>query len=227
MTTSRGRFRAKVIVGADGPFSDVARCASLPLNRNMATAVVCNVDEEFSPDVRMYFGSVAPKGYAWTIPKRNGANIGLGVQASGLPLKRLLSHLFRRLGLDLKKTGKMHACRVPISGPLSQTVRRNILLVGDAAGHVMPTNGGGVPIGMICGSIAAGVISRHVNDGVPLLAYEQEWRQAVGHELKISLRTKRLADMFAFRNDWMTTQAISFLGSKGLEKAVKCKRLLW
>ena len=35
------------------------------------------IEGNFEDQVDLYFGSTAPGGYAWVIPKKNGANIGI------------------------------------------------------------------------------------------------------------------------------------------------------
>ena len=71
--TTMGPVKAKVVVGADGPNSRTARDAGLQNPSLRYPAVTCQARGEFDPAVKMFFGSVAPGGYAWTIPKRGGA----------------------------------------------------------------------------------------------------------------------------------------------------------
>ncbi len=217
-----GEFKGKVVVGADGPLSRVGRWAGLQGPRRLSRCVLCELPGEFPPVVEMYFGSAAPGGYAWIIPKAHGANIGLGVQNwYKKPLKPLLLKFLGSKGLN-KEPKFFSAGHVPVSGPVPRTVKGNVLVVGDAAGHVMATNGGGIPIAMICGRIAGNVIGEHLTTQVPLERYETEWRKAVGKELGIALRTKKLADM-AFRWDRMLEMSMSMMGARRMSRAMKCR----
>ena len=67
--TSHGDVRYKVIVGADGPGSRVARSLGLPRNQNPYPAVTAQVKGDFEPYLYMFFGDVAPGAYSWIIPK--------------------------------------------------------------------------------------------------------------------------------------------------------------
>jgi len=192
--TTRGEFDAGVIVGADGPVSRVAKAAGLETPKTLSPCVSCEVAGDFGDAVEMYFGAVAPEGYAWVIPKRETANIGLGVQR-GIkrePMKVLLEKFVNRVAQ--KRSIVFYTSGVvPMGGPISRTVRDNVMIVGDAAGHVIASNGGGIPIAMVCGRIAGRVAAAHVLSGTPLEEYEKEWRQSVMQLLWDSLQTKKLA----------------------------------
>jgi flavin-dependent dehydrogenase len=173
----------------------------------------------------MYFGTIAPGGYAWVIPKRKGANVGAGFNP--LLLKERPSELFSRF---VSKLGIQHGEAtmgfVPQSGPSVDTVRGNTILVGDAAGHVMATNGGGIPIAMIAGRIAGRTIRDHLKNGVPLSEYETRWRAVLGKPLADSLWTRELSDIF-LPTDRRTEFAMSVLGRRGLARAIRCCKVFY
>ena len=59
------------------------------------------IEGDFEDRVDLYFGSTAPGGYAWVIPKKNGANIGIGIQkryAKKINLKSKAEEFFSRDG---------------------------------------------------------------------------------------------------------------------------------
>lgn len=220
--TSMGEIRAKVIVGADGPGSRVARATGMGRNSMLFPAITCQADADFEPVVRMYFGSVAPGGYAWVIPKETGANVGLGLNpriATRRP-KELLMEFLRFIGSECRE---MSMGLVPASGPVKTTVRGNVLLVGDSAGHVMATNGGGIPTAMIAGRIAGNTIAEHLAGTVSLSEYESRWQAVMGKPLRTAERTLRLAG-FVFPRDSLLSLAMFMLGSRGLDRTIRCKR---
>ena len=51
---------------------------------------------------------------------------------------------------------------LPMSGTIKKFVKGNYVLVGDAAGMVLPSNGAGITIAMIGGRIAGNVIAEHL-----------------------------------------------------------------
>jgi digeranylgeranylglycerophospholipid reductase len=222
--TTLGDVRAKVVVAADGPNSRTARSAGLSNPSLRYPAVTCQARGSFEPEVKMFFGSVAPGGYAWVIPKRDGANVGLGFDPK----------VFRgspREAFDRFVSGLGCACEdvtmgiVPMSGPVPTTVSGKVLLVGDAAGHVMATNGGGIPTAMIAGRIAGRTIGEHVAGSCRLDEYEARWRKVMQAPLETSVRTRRMADM-VFGSDLLLGAAMFALGRRGLDRAIRCRRLL-
>jgi len=223
--TSAGKIGFDVIVGADGPLSRVRRALSLDAPKSISQAITAQAAGDWGDRVSMYFGPVAPGGYAWIIPKRETANVGLGVQKvmSSLPLTELLRLFQEKHDIEC---GETTYGQVPISGPIKKTVRGNGLLVGDAAGQVMATNGGGIPIAMICGRIAGRCISSALRGGPDLGAYETEWRRQVYRPLRNAARTKAIADRF-LSGDLRLELAMKMLRSRGLERAILCKRLFY
>ncbi len=220
--TSRGTFSGRVVVGADGPFSLVARSAGLHPPMHLAAAVTCDVEGDFGDVLQIYFGSLAPGGYAWIIPKSGTANVGLGVwhRYEG-NLSELLRRFLEKMGLAADSwTGGW----VPEMGPVPKTVSGNVLLVGDAAGHVMPTNGGGVNLAMLCARIGAEVIADHIQDGRALREYETRWRAVAGEQLAIGVKIKKFADNF-FPNDNWLDYAMRLLGRRRIEKAIRCQEI--
>jgi digeranylgeranylglycerophospholipid reductase len=221
--TDQGDIRAKVVVGADGPSSKVARGAGLAAGRLLYPAVTCQAEGSFDRDVMMYFGGLAPGGYAWVIPKEKGANIGVGFNprmCTRRPSEMLREFVSSR-GIECREPS---LGLVPMQGPLPRTVSGRVLLVGDAAGHTMATNGGGIPTAMIAGRAAGRAIRSHLRDGSPLSDYEVCWRGSLEGPLMNSLRARRLADRF-FGNDLLLGMAMRVLGRRGLDRTIRCRRV--
>jgi digeranylgeranylglycerophospholipid reductase len=219
--TDRGTFQGTVVVGADGPRSRVARSAGLPWPVS-APAMSCLAEGEWSDATDLFFGSLAPGGYAWIIPKGDVANVGLGTwEAYEGSLKPLFEAFLDRLGVPRQRGVGGY---VPVLGPVDRTVAGNVLLVGDAAGHVMATNGGGINVAMICGRIAGEVAAANALEGLSLDAYERRWRRMVGGPLETGVRIKRLADRF-FGSDALLEWSMRLMGQRRMERAIRCRPL--
>jgi len=223
--TTMGDVSYKVLVGADGPNSRTAREVGLGRPPARYPAITCQVDGDFEPVIKMYFGSVAPGGYAWVIPKRKGANVGVGFSPR-LLAKRPSEHFHdfvSRLGVSHRDVAMGF---VPQSGPVPRTVKGNTVLVGDAAGQIMPSNGGGIPTAMIAGRVAGKTIKEHLDGGAPLVDYEHRWRSVLEKPLAHSLWTRKLGDIF-FPTDGRTEFAMRLLGVRGLTRALRCKKVFY
>jgi digeranylgeranylglycerophospholipid reductase len=224
--TDAGSIRARVIIGADGPLSIVRRSLGMPAPKALSPCLQYTVPGDFGDSVDMYFGSVAPGGYAWLIPKSDGANLGLGVPP-GRSSKTLKSRLDAFIsGLGYHEGPKLETSGlVPSSGPVAETVRGNVLLCGDAAGQVMASNGGGIPIAVVCGRAAGEAAAAFLKRGTPLREYETRWKSEVGEVLTNSLHTKKLADWWMW-SDPLIGIAMWMIGKRGIRKSLTCKKLL-
>lgn len=216
---------AKVVVGADGPLSTVAKSLGYERSNDLCPAVTVQVKGDFEPVSEMYFGSVAPGGYAWIIPKKGSANVGLGVATKfarmtvGEYFRKFLE--FKGMEPDMPIYGKF----VPMTGPIRHATKGRSLLVGDAAGHVMAVNGGGIPIAMITGRLAGRAVAMHVKNRSPLSDYEDMCRQQVYKPLYTAVHTKWLANT-CFGSKWRLEQAMRFLGQRRINKLIRCKPVL-
>ena len=68
------------------------------------------------------------------------------------------------------------------------------MIVGDAAGQVKPTSGGGIYPGTLCAKIAGTVAAEAAAQGNTskdaLMAYDTRWRSEIGRELETGLRIR-------------------------------------
>src|SRR5438094_779903 len=128
--TNHGTFHGKVVIGSDGPRSTVAKAVGLewPVS---APAMSATAEGEFSDATDMFFGNLAPGGYAWIIPKAGCANVGLGTwERFRGNLRELFNKFVAARGLE---PGKATGGFVPVLGPPPRTVKDNVMLVGGAS----------------------------------------------------------------------------------------------
>lgn len=223
--TSAGDIQYKVIVGADGPGSRVSRSLGLPRPREPYPAVTAQARGDFDPVVVMFFGGIAPGAYSWIIPKKGQANVGVGFSpkfASGT-LGEFFDKFVNKHNFDIisRTEGKY----VPSKGPVAKTYTDTGMTVGDAAGHVISVNGGGIPLAMIAGRICGDVAADNVLEGRKLEDYQTEWSRVMLKPLKIAARGKALADLFAFGSDRRTGICMKLLGKRRMAKLIRCKRI--
>ena len=213
---------ARVLVGADGPLSVVARSRGGYPSRQMYRMITATVEGPLPPSPELHFGSVAPGGYAWIIPKGGEANVGLGV--SGIPprmgLSSLLDRFCRRTGLPPPRD--LTRWWVPLGSPPATLVRGNSLLAGDAANLVMATNGGGIPTAMISGMDAGSVAALHVRAGASLSEYDARWKRHLYVPLKRGWDLKRWGDRVIGYDRWLSL-GMRMLGVGGLNRMIRLK----
>jgi len=113
-----------------------------------------------------------------------------------------------------------------MSGSIRSLVKGNHLLVGDAAGMVLPSNGAGITIAMIGGRIAGQVVAEHLRDGTPLSEYERRWNTQMGKVMRNSKRAFRLGSLLFRAPDWLLNIAFNRLTKRFIWRAVTCRPLL-
>ncbi len=193
--TANGEFTADLIVGADGVYSVVSKSFEFEPNRDIALCAFVIAEGDFYEQfVELWFESRFPGGYFWLFPKNKvgEANIGLGVrgpkQVRAL-LNQVLEELKKQKKFKIKQVG---GGVVPLGGMKKKIVRDHVALVGDAAGMVFPTNGGGTGLAMMAGKW----LGQTIAEGKSLLEYENKAKAILGPVLEDSLRTRRQMDFF-------------------------------
>jgi len=217
------RVRAKVIVGADGPTSTVARAVGFRPERAMFRMITATADGPAADEIELFFGRSAPHGYAWRFPRANDLNVGLGVARvpRSTTLRALLDRFLAREGLGPAR--ERTSWWVPIGPPPESLVVGCTLFAGDAANLVMATNGGGIPTAMLSGWLAGTAAARHVRDRTPLSEYDSAWRRVLYGPLARAARIQRLSDPFTALDPFLAL-GMRYIGSAGLDKMM---RLRW
>jgi len=203
----RLEVRAEVIIAADGVGSRVARWAGLNTYLKLddiETGVqfqMVGINFESPSMMEYYFGNkIAPGGYCWVFPKgEDMANVGLGIlgsRAERRPIEYLRDFVARMPSLSKGKIIEINAGGVPVGGPIKQTVKDNLLVVGDAARQVNALTGGGIDSAMRAGNIAGEVAAKAVAEGDTsekrLSEYEKRWRELMGKRLERYLKAKNV-----------------------------------
>lgn len=190
-------IEADIVVGADGVESRVGKWAGIQTTlkpHDLETCVqytLSNIDWD-SPYCDFFLGSkVAPGGYVWVFPKgKDVANVGIGVLASlsdsGKAVRLLDKFIAARPELKKGQPLRVLTGADPVAEPI-QSVKDNLLLVGDAARQVDPITGGGLMHAIEAGKYAGETIGKAVEaqrfDAQILLDYEARWKSAFGKKL--------------------------------------------
>jgi len=153
-------------------------------------------------EVEVHLGrTVAPRGFAWVVPFRRGVQrvqrLGLMADARAGALFRAFAGRVRsRFGVSDDEWPDARLKILPL-GPVSRTFGPRLLAVGDAAGLVKPTTGGGIYYSLISGCLAAETLDRALRDDdlreARLREYETRWRERLGAEIRIGLAFRMLA----------------------------------
>ena len=183
-------FQGKAVIMASGFRSKPPEAPGFGRCTDFAMGAQAEVDARDVDEVEIYLGGdIAPGFFGWVVPTSEGkALVGLlARRRTGYYLRRFLD----RLGRQGKVAGT--APRIYFGGVPLRPARRShtdrLLIVGDAAGQVKPTTGGGIYYGLLCAELAAetidGAIGRDSFSSGSLAVYDRRWKRLLGRELRI------------------------------------------
>jgi digeranylgeranylglycerophospholipid reductase len=194
----KSEIKGRLLIGADGPNSLVAREAGLFKAARYVSCAQVEVFADVDPNtVEVYFGrDIAPGFFGWVVPAGDVTRVGLGT-VEGQAMGNLLNFIKKQT--DLKKIlGKkfLEISAGLIPEPLTREIYSDrVLLVGDAAGHVKPLTGGGIYLGLSCAKIAANIAASSL-EGEPtakaLKSYDIKVRKKFGRELELGMQARNL-----------------------------------
>ncbi|TFG10627.1 NAD(P)/FAD-dependent oxidoreductase [Candidatus Thorarchaeota archaeon] len=218
---SHSPTRGEVLVNAEGSRCQISQDIGLPaVPRSSKLAAyqyeMSNVDID-EKQVEMFYGRhLAPGFFAWIIPLGNNrARVGLASRNQTMTrLKRGMKHhpvLSRRLQNASVDRGLGGV--VLVGRPIERTYDTRAVVVGDAAGHVKATTGGGVILGgqaaELAGETVVDALEREDLSADSLAQYETRWRRELGSE---------------FLMMWLAQKALTSLSDKGLNRLISGAR---
>jgi geranylgeranyl reductase len=161
----RAHARARIVVGADGARSEVARQA-VPEAAQDVEYVFAYHEIVRKPDVLpagydatrcdvFYQGHLSPDFYGWVFPHGDTLSIGTGSADKGFSLRGAVSDLRGAIGLKGAQTVRREGAPLPMKPLKKWDNGRDVVLAGDAAGVVAPSSGEGIYYAMLGGQLAA------------------------------------------------------------------------
>jgi digeranylgeranylglycerophospholipid reductase len=148
-------------------------------------------------DIEVYFGeAVAPGSFAWVVPT-NGRSAKAGLIVKKDPANFMKKFLRNPLiARRLTACGSRMRCSPIPMKRIPKSYADRLVVVGEAAGQVKATTGGGIYFGLLCAEIAADTIIKAFRcgdySGKVLKEYETEWRKRIEPELKAGIMLRSI-----------------------------------
>ncbi len=160
-------LHTRFLVGADGARSTVARLFGLGRNTKFLTGLEIEYHDLPQTDASLlhcFLDTRLARGYlAWVAPAPGFFQVGLATNAYAKPdLKAFLAHTEKLFGFSTATVKERRSGLIPCGGRVRPFAAPNVLLIGDAAGHVSPLTGGGIRLAFRYGRRSAQLIADHL-----------------------------------------------------------------
>jgi geranylgeranyl reductase family protein len=212
--SSMGIFNGKMLIGADGAHSIVARKMALHKTEKEHNSAGLRIYYEgvkaFHSEnfIELYFFREILPGYLWIFPlPDNKANVGIGMLSSevsrkNVDLKKILQHFlttdqrFKERFQNAKPLETVKGYNLPLGSKKRNLSGDHFLLTGDAAALIDPFSGEGIANAIRSGRVAAAHTLKcfqHSDFSKAFnLQYDEEIYRRMWKELKLSRTLQRL-----------------------------------
>ncbi|MFH0942345.1 MAG: NAD(P)/FAD-dependent oxidoreductase [Chloroflexota bacterium] len=213
-------FEARAVVIAAGFPHRLTRRLGLGSFGDAVFGAQAEVPADGVDEVEVYFGrEIAPGFFGWLVPSAPGK------ARVGLLARRRIGHYFKQFVARLAAQGKIASGDtepdfggIPLK-PLERTSASRLLVVGEAAGQVKPTSGGGIYYGLLGADIATEVLHPALEldrlSGKDLARYDRRWRRRLGREIALGYWARKV---FEHLSDGQVDRIFDIISNTGLDR---------
>lgn len=197
-----GAIRARVCVLACGANYRFNQDLGLGVPRAFVQTAQIEMPFPALPRIDVRLGrELAPGGFAWAVPflRNDQSYVRLGLFCDTEAARRFqmfTNQMAAEANVDPASIAAPRLKMLPL-GPVKRTVANRVVAVGDAAGLVKPTTGGGIYYSILSGSLAANVLGVLLREDRlterDLRACEDAWRERLGPDIRAGLAFRALA----------------------------------
>ena len=194
-----------MLVGADGPFSRVAKANDMWCDRKFVTGNQVTAEVECDPTLVEFWVGIGL--FGWLVPE-NEHVARIGIVSYNNPaedLQRLLNMRCPNPKILSKEPGA-----IPVYNPKQILQKDHVYLIGDAATQVKATSFGGI----IHGMKAAEVLAQDPTQ------YQKNCRKEVGKDLRLSLLMRNAMDKFSEKD---YNELVAFFNKEKLKTVLETK----
>jgi geranylgeranyl reductase len=220
--------KGRIIVGADGARSEVARQGVPEAGDSPSVFAYHEIVRvpsgaaagpgAYDPrrcDV-YYQGGVSPDFYGWVFPHGPVASVGVGSAEKGFSLRRAAGRLREAAGLGQCETVRREGAPIPLRPLRRWDNGRDVVLVGDACGVVAPASGEGIYYAMASARLTAAAVDEALahGDGRVLCRARAAFMKAHGRVFWVL----GLLQHFWYRNDKRRERFVSMCADPDVQQ---------
>ena len=184
--TSKRLIKSKMLIGCDGPLTSVGK--RLKVKNKVLYAAQIRIEGNFDEnEAVLYFHPLWKQLFGWIVPEGNNVyRIGI---ASSKNVNECFRIYLKKLGIDINDKIDQQGGIIPY-GIMNKSAFKSVLLLGDAAGQVKATTGGGIVMLLTAAKHASNCVKlsfKQNNFSKRFIKkhYEKPCLRTIGKELKL------------------------------------------
>jgi len=191
------KFRSQIVVLATGIDHHLNKRLGLGYPKDFLNGAQAELEIEDGQATTVFIGKNFAQGaFAWAVPT-NCQKVRLGLLTEKDP-KVCFEHLLEKFFPEKKKNleEKQVQIKAIAQGLISRSYGERVIALGEAAGQVKTTTGGGIYFGLLSSEFASEVILRSYEFGSfrssLLSEYEKLWKRALEKEILVGYYTRKI-----------------------------------
>jgi len=235
LETSERKIKTRMLIGCDGPLSSVGK--QLNVKNDVLYASQIRTKANFNEDeAAMYFDPQWKQLFGWIVPEGNQVfRIGI---AAAKNVRNCFKRYLEKLDIDIDNKIDQQGGIIPY-GIMNRVAFDNILLLGDAAGQVKATTGGGIIMLLTAAKYASRCVNlcfKNETFSKKFIKknYEKPCSHTIGRELKLHYLIRLILERFKEKDfevffkiikENKIERIISFYGDMDFPKTLVAKLL--
>lgn len=190
-------YEAQVLILATGVNYKLFEGIGIKPAKNFLGGAQIHIPYENGMWTSIYVGrEVAPGAFAWIVPLERGmARVGLLSEKNPAQyLKDFLDEIRPSWREEVGENGI--DLRPVVQGPLEKSFADRVVVVGEAAGQIKTTTGGGIYYGLLGAEIAIDALKKAFRNqrftADVFTSYDRRWKRAIGEELRLGYYFRKL-----------------------------------
>lgn len=191
------KFRSQIVVLATGIDYHLNKRLGLGYPRDFLNGAQAELEIGDGQGTTVFIGKDFAQGaFAWVVPT-NSQKVRLGLLTEKDP-KVCFHYLLEKFFPEKKKNleEKQVQIKAIAQGLISRSYGERVIALGEAAGQVKTTTGGGIYFGLLCSEFASEVILRSYEfssfRSSLLSEYEKLWKRALQKEILVGYYTRKI-----------------------------------
>jgi digeranylgeranylglycerophospholipid reductase len=218
------RVHAQLVVLACGVHYHLTKALGLGLPCEFLQGAQAEIPQTLTEWTEVHLNkTLSREAFAWLVPLQSGSTrVGLMCARNA---REALQRFLDAAAPQWRDWEDMQIATKPIAQtPLRQSYAERVLVIGEAAGQVKATTGGGIYYGLLAARLAAETISHAFATGCfaakTLQAYERAWRSLLADELALGLSFRKL---YGWIGDRQMDGILHYIARNGLKDLIRRK----